>query len=382
MRRAGLKPGQPIGNSMKLLVQPSDGIIPLIKGIEGAKRSVQIVIFRLDRGDIERALDNAVARGVAVHALIAYVNRGGEKMLRKLEMRLLQAGVTVARTSDDLVRYHDKLMIVDDKELYVLAFNFTYLDIDHSRSFGVVTTEHHCVQEALKLFEADTKRRLYVPEWDNFVVSPLNARKQLEAFLQSAKQQLLIYDPHISDRAMVRLLEERARGGVEIKIMGRMTRHAEGVEVRKTPIRLHARTIVRDRGHVFIGSQSLSEVELDARREVGIISSDQKVVEGVIKVFEDDWLKAESAQDQPVDPDSPAARAAKKAVKAISKELPPVVPILERAVKKVIGSEAELGLDPEQVEESVRGAIKEAVKEVVKDLVEEAVAEKELVDEK
>ena len=152
--------------------------------------------------------------------------------------------------------------------------------------------------------------------------------------------------------------------------------------MRKTPIRLHARTIVRDRGHVFIGSQSLSEVELDARREVGIISSDQKVVEGVIKVFEDDWLKAESAQDQPVDPDSPAARAAKKAVKAISKELPPVVPILERAVKKVIGSEAELGLDPEQVEESVRGAIKEAVKEVVKDLVEEAVAEKELVDEK
>jgi phosphatidylserine/phosphatidylglycerophosphate/cardiolipin synthase-like enzyme len=366
---------------MKLLVQPADGITPLIKGIEEAQQTVQIVIFRLDRGDIERALENAVARGVAVHALIAYVNRGGEKMLRKLEMRLLQAGVTVARTSDDLVRYHDKYMIVDDRELYVLAFNFTYLDIDHSRSFGVVTTDHRCVQEAVKLFEADTKRRRYVPEWDNFVVSPLNARKQLEAFLQGAKQQLLIYDPHISDRAMVRVLEQRARSGVEIKIMGRLTRRAEGVAVRKTPIRLHARTIVRDRGHIFIGSQSLSEVELDARREVGIISSDQNVVEGVIKVFEDDWLKAESIQDKPVDPDAPAVKAAKKAVKALSKELPPVAPILERAVKKVVGSEAELTLDAEQIEESVRGAIKEAVKEVVKDVVEEAMAEKELVDE-
>ncbi len=380
--RAGLKPCQPIGNRMKLLVQPADGITPLIKGIEEAQQTVQIVIFRLDRGDIERALENAVARGVAVHALIAYVNRGGEKMLRKLEMRLLQAGVTVARTSDDLVRYHDKYMIVDDRELYVLAFNFTYLDIDHSRSFGVVTTDHRCVQEAVKLFEADTKRRRYVPEWDNFVVSPLNARKQLEAFLQGAKQQLLIYDPHISDRAMVRVLEQRARSGVEIKIMGRLTRRAEGVAVRKTPIRLHARTIVRDRGHIFIGSQSLSEVELDARREVGIISSDQNVVEGVIKVFEDDWLKAESIQDKPVDPDAPAVKAAKKAVKALSKELPPVAPILERAVKKVVGSEAELTLDAEQIEESVRGAIKEAVKEVVKDVVEEAMAEKELVDDK
>ncbi len=323
-----------------------------------------------------------MARGVAVHALVACVNRGGEKMLRKLEMRLLQAGVTVARTSGDLVRYHDKFMIVDGRELYVLAFNFTYLDVDHSRSFGVVTTDHHCVREAVKLFEADTKRRRYVPEWDNFVVSPLNARKQLEAFLQSTKQQLLMYDPHISDRAMVRLLEKRARSGVEIKIMGRLTHRAEGVAVRKTPIRLHARAIVRDRGHVFIGSQSLSEVDLDARREVGIISSDQEVVEGVIKIFEDDWLKAESAQNQPVDPDAPAVKAAKKAVKAISKELPPVVPILERAVKKVTGSETELILDPEQVEESARGAIKDAVKEVVKDLVDEAVAEKELVDEK
>ena len=141
-------------------------------------------------------------------------------------------------------------------------------------------------------------------------------------------------------------------------------------------MRLHARTIVRDRRHVFIGSQSLSEVELDARREVGIISSDQDVVEGVIKIFEDDWLKAESAQAVPVDEDAPAVKAAKKAVKAISKELPPVAPILERAVRKVIGSEAELNLDAEQVEESVRGAIKDAVKEVVKDVVQEAVAGK------
>ncbi len=367
---------------MKLLVQPADGIIPLIKAIDKARRSVEVVIFRLDRGDIERTLENAVARGVAVHALIAYLNRGGEKKLRKLEMRLLQAGVTVARTSDDLVRYHDKFMVVDGTVLYVLAFNFTYLDIEHSRSFGVVTKDRRCVQEAVKLFEADTLRRRYLPEWDNFIVSPLNARKQLELFLKGAKKELLIYDPQISDRTMIRLMEERARDGVEIKIMGRLTRRAGGLMVRKPPMRLHARTIVRDRRQVFIGSQSLSEVELDARREVGIISSDQSVVDGVIKIFEDDWLKAESAQAVPVNEDAPAVKAAKKAVKAISKEMPPVAPILERAVRKVIGSEAELNLDAEQVEESVRGAIKDAIQEVVKDVVQDAVQEKELVDEK
>jgi cardiolipin synthase len=363
---------------MKLLVQPSDGITPVIEGIEKAKRSVQIVIFRFDRTDVERALENAVARGVAVHALIAYLNRGGEKKLRKLEMRLLEAGVTVARTSDDLVRYHDKFMIIDGTELHVMAFNFTYLDIEHSRSFGIITREQAYVQAAVKLFEADTQRKRYVAELDNFVVSPVNARKRLEAFIAGARQQLLIYDPKISDRAVSRLLEQRAQEGVGIKIIGRLTHRTEGVTVRRSPIRLHTRTIVRDRQEVFIGSQSLCEAELDARREVGIITDEQAVVEGVIKTFEDDWTKVESTGDIPIiDGGIPATKATKKAVKAIAKELPPMGPILEEAVRKVVGDGVEINLDAEQVEDTVRGAITEAVKEALQDAVQEVVDQKE-----
>src|SRR5256885_2864276 len=115
---------------MKLLIQPGDGLDRLVKGIRKAKKSIEVLIFRFDRTEIERALANAVSRGVFVHALIAFTNRGGEKNLRALEMRLLAAGVTVARTSDDLLRYHGKMLIIDRRELYVLSFNFTYLDIE------------------------------------------------------------------------------------------------------------------------------------------------------------------------------------------------------------------------------------------------------------
>ena len=118
---------------MKLLIQPGDGVAPLVEAINGAKSRVEIAIFRFDRNEIEKALANAAARGVFVHALIAYTNRGGERNLRKLEMRLLEAGITVARTADDLIRYHDKYLIIDRRELFLLSFNFTYLDIDHSR---------------------------------------------------------------------------------------------------------------------------------------------------------------------------------------------------------------------------------------------------------
>ena len=157
---------------MKLLTQPGDGVEPLVKAIQKARKSVEIVIFRFDRIEIERALEEAVKRGVFVHALIAYTNRGGEKNLRKLEMRFLAAGITVARTSNDLVRYHGKMMVVDRKQLYLLAFNFTRQDIDHSRSFGIVGTNRPLVQEAIKLFECDTKRQPYTPGNARFLVSP------------------------------------------------------------------------------------------------------------------------------------------------------------------------------------------------------------------
>src|SRR5439155_1283841 len=162
------------------LIQPGAGLSPLVKAIDSARKSVEIFIFRCDRSEIERALDNAVRRGVLVHALIAYTNRGGNKSLRKLELRLLAKGVTVGRTNDD----------------------------------------------------------------------------------------------HASDPAMIRLLEARAAKGLSVRMIGSLKRKSSRIAVRRSPIRLHARTIVRDGHSVFIGSQGLREVELDARREVGIIFKD------------------------------------------------------------------------------------------------------------
>ena len=77
---------------MKLIVQPDAGVAPLVSAIKQAKKAVDVLIFRLDRQEIIQALEAAVARGVAVRALIAHTNRGGEKTLRKLELRLLESG--------------------------------------------------------------------------------------------------------------------------------------------------------------------------------------------------------------------------------------------------------------------------------------------------
>jgi cardiolipin synthase A/B len=82
-----------------LIIQPDDGLTPLLQAVRHAKTKIDILIFRFDRPELERALEAAVARGVVVRALIAHTNRGGEKSLRKLELKMLAAGVIVARTA-------------------------------------------------------------------------------------------------------------------------------------------------------------------------------------------------------------------------------------------------------------------------------------------
>jgi phosphatidylserine/phosphatidylglycerophosphate/cardiolipin synthase-like enzyme len=273
-----------------LIIQPDDGLTPLLQAVRHAKTKIDILIFRFDRPELEKALEAAVGRGVVVRALIAHTNRGGEKGLRKLEMAMLAKGVLVARTATDLLRYHGKMLIVDD-ELYVLGFNYTKLDIEKSRSFGIVTKDPKLIKEATTLFEADSTRQPYLPGHDRLVVSPESSRKILKEFIEGAKKQLLIYDAKISDRAILKALQARIKDGVEVRVLGKVAKNAT-IEARKMPgIRLHVRAIVRDGSSGFVGSMSLRKLELDGRREVGIIVGDTTIAKRMQEVFESDWLK-------------------------------------------------------------------------------------------
>jgi len=342
----------------------------LVDAISSAKKTIDIAIFRFDRKELERALINAVNRRVQVRALIAYTNHGGEKRLRDLEARLLAAGVTVARTADDLVRYHAKYLIVDGRELWLLAFNFSYIDIEQSRSFGIVTTDNSAVEEAAKLFEADMKRQPYTAGLDSLIVSPANARRELAAFLKDAKKELYLYDPCVGDPSMIHILEERSRNGVDVKILGHSTRHSETIQTCKLhDMRLHTRVILRDRARAFIGSQSLRTVELDRRREVGIIVDDAAVIKSLADTFLDDWKTSEAAKVEEKASETPTAKVAKKVAKAVAKELPSVTAAIEAAIQEIGADSLEISLKPEELEDSVKDAVKHAVKAAVRDAV-------------
>jgi hypothetical protein len=366
---------------VKLIIEPTDSVAPLLSAIKSAKKSIEIAIFRFDRRDVEMALKTAADRGVKVNVLIAFSNRGGEEGLRKLELRCLTAGIIVARTADDLIRYHAKYILIDRRVLYMLSFNFTHLDIDHSRAFGIVTTHANWVTEAEKLFRADCTRTEYVPATETFVVSPANSRKVLGTFLKRAKKELLIYDPKISDKEMLNILQEQAKAGVEIKVIGSVDGHAPFSVQKLSGTRLHTRTIIRDRHQAFVGSQSLRTAELDARREVGLIIDDAKLVAKLVGIFETDWASAceKNALALPKDSDTRkghsvtvSAKETEKTVQALAKKLDPLAATVKRAVKIAVAKAGDDMLHDNGVKDTMKRVVKQAVKEAVKEAVQDA----------
>lgn len=272
-----------------LIVQPRDGITPLLDAIHGAQRSVELTVYRADRLEIEQALVDAADRGVKVHVLTTTTNRDDAKHLRKLEARLRATKVQVSQTDRDLVRYHNKMLIVDRETLYLLTFNFSFLDIHHSRSLGVIITERQVVDEAIRLFEADAKHAP-IARTEHLIVSPLNSRVRLTEYLLGARKQLLIYDGRLNDAAMIRLLAAQARAGVDVRVIGEMGKRVKEIVVKPMPqINLHAQAIIRDGTSAFLGSQSLRKAELENRREVGLIVDDQAVIKQLSLIFELDW---------------------------------------------------------------------------------------------
>jgi phosphatidylserine/phosphatidylglycerophosphate/cardiolipin synthase-like enzyme len=380
---------------VKLIIQPEDSVDPLLAAIKGAKNRIDIAIFRADRKDIENALNAAAARGVKVTALIAHVNRGGADNLRKLEIRFLDAGVIVARTADDLIRYHDKFLLIDRRVLYVLSFNFTHLDIDHSRGFGIITTNSAWVREGMKLFRADCTRSAYKVGMDTFVVSPTNSRKVFGAFLRRAKKQLLIYDPKISDKEMLRILEERAKAGVEIRIIGKVSGSKKFDSQKLSGQRLHTRTIIRDGRQAFVGSQSLRPAELDSRRELGLIINDAKAVKKLVETFESDWVspgskkqkrvpKEKKSHQQAADDEQEKVEKAEHkqeaetekqtevAVEAFKQELDPLADSVKKAVRKAVAKAGDDVLNDKDVKDTMKKVVKKAVKDAVKEAVQES----------
>jgi hypothetical protein len=111
------------------------------------------------------------------------------------------------------------LVIIDRRILFLLSFNFTP-GHHHSRGFGIVTKHTLLCKRQLNSLKpiVRTPTRLRPTTLSSVRKLP----EVLRVFLERAKKQLLIYDPQISDKEMISVLQAQAKAGVEIRVIGKI----------------------------------------------------------------------------------------------------------------------------------------------------------------
>src|SRR5581483_4909081 len=129
-------------------------------------------------------------------------------------------------------------------------------------------------------------------------------------------------------------------------------------------IRLHTRTIIRDRRQAFIGSQSLRAAELDSRRELGLILRDARTVRQLLDTFESDWHAADFERQSKTNKQlNERKEAASKNGKNSNEQEP--APDTERVAQVLVKE-----LNP--LAATVKAAVKRAVNKVDEDMVSDA----------
>ncbi|HVF91979.1 MAG TPA: phospholipase D-like domain-containing protein [Blastocatellia bacterium] len=286
-------------HNLSLIIQPGDSFFPIVDAIDSATRSIKMTIFRMDDPIVLDALSFAVTRNVKVQALIALASKGWTKRNKKLGDDLAKLGVEVRMPrvkKDKIKRYHYKIMMIDDSQSLILTFNPTQKNLHYARDFGVRVRDNQITTELNRLFDADWHGQSFRPADLPLVISPLNSRKSLMEFIDSATRSIRILDAKLEDQQVMGLLLRKASSGCDVKIISRDTYYHQVVpnlHVKKlSRYKLHAKCVVVDGARFFVGSQNLRAVSLDRRREVGILVEDDAMSRRIERVFDEDWTTA------------------------------------------------------------------------------------------
>lgn len=276
-------------------VEPEAGIRPVIGALEGAKESIDLVVYLLSDDRIISALKRAQDRSVKVRVMVESHPYGGFKGNRKSYDKLKQLGIDVRYTPNRFRFTHEKAFIVDHRLALITTANFTRSAFSKNREYGYFDHVPQEVREIEGIFDADWKDEPYAPRESRLVVSPTNARQKLLALIRSANKSLLMQGETISDREVIAAIADRQAAGVEVMVQVEENRDLDkllkaGIRAKKYPgTYLHAKAIVADGTRAYMGSENFTSNSLNNNRELGILLEDPQLVGILGSVMRSDW---------------------------------------------------------------------------------------------
>lgn len=300
--------------SVQVFVEPAAGETPVLHAIESAQRSVWVEVYLLTDRNVINALEDAAARGVQVRVLLETNPYGAGTVSPRETLQELQAAGVQTEGADSAYRYtHEKAIIVDGATLLILTANLTKSGLDGSsyadnREYGITDANAADVREAVSIFQSDWQRTTPTLTDPNLIVSPVNARARLQAFIAGAHATLLVEDEEMVDQQSEAALIAAAGRGVSVEVVlpkpsgstgvdSDVTRLLQGgVRVRYiSTVYMHAKMMVADGHLAFVGSENFSATSLDKNRELGILIADPAVIATLTQTFQQDWSSAQAA---------------------------------------------------------------------------------------
>lgn len=302
----------PPATYFSLVVEPDDGIAPVLSRIEHAQKSIDLVMYKLSDAQIQQALGAAVARGVAVRVLL----NGGYYSKKEASndapyAALQKLNVPVRWTPTSFALTHQKTLIVDGNDALIMTFNLQSKYYATGRDFAIDDTDPNDVAAIERTFDADWQSLDYAwdegsePSGDDLVWSP-GSEDELLYLIDSATSSLKIYNEELQDTDIVNALIAAAKRGVHVQLdmtyatnwKPAFTQLAQaGVEVRTyastSKVRyIHAKMIMVDEATVFVGSENFSSTSMNKNRELGLVLKAPQIIAGLDKVFVSDWASA------------------------------------------------------------------------------------------
>ena len=299
--------------SRSLIVFPEAGPKPLLDAIASAQKELRIKMFVFSDPQLLDAVIAAKKRGVTVRVMLNPARRSGESENEDSRRKLVEAGVSVLDSNPAFDLTHEKSMVVDDAQAFVMSLNWETRNVSETRDYAVVTTHAKEVAEVAECFDADWQRKTFTPhEGSALIWCNANGRERFAHFIDRAEKSLWLQNERYQDAVIIERVVRAAGRGVKVHIIARPphTLKAEkliegvgglrimadvGAKVHKLKgLRLHGKMLLADGARAIVGSVNLAPGSFDARRELAIEVDDKHVVQPLEKVAKHDWDHSEA----------------------------------------------------------------------------------------
>ena len=266
-------PSAPAGAGERVSLLARTGERPILDFLAAARRSVDCELYQVTSRPLADALGQAAERGVRVRVIVE-PRAGSTGVLRG------ERGVQILPTPR-VTLDHTKSCLRDDGAVLVGTANWSASALSKNADLVAVlpagTAPARQVAEAIEADAGGAKLpaltdRLAPPQ---AVVSPVNARELLTAFVGEPGDRLLVTSEELQDGELLGHLRSAAgRERVDVAAPGEEATPA-GTHRCSSTLYMHAKVMVLWRqgapAAAFLGSENLSRTSLDRNREIGVL---------------------------------------------------------------------------------------------------------------